>query len=90
MQTITEAGGPAGYELISWYGLFAPGGTPGDIIARAHAEAAKALASSDVRDRLIATGVTPVGNTPAEFAAVIKADLAKWGKVVKVAGVKVE
>ena len=43
-----------------------------------------------MRDRLIATGVTPVGNTPAEFAAVIKADLAKWGKVVKVAGVKVE
>lgn len=90
MPTINEAGGPAGYELISWYGLFAPGGTPNDVIARAHGEAVKALASNDVRERLITTGVTPVGNTPAEFAAVIKADLAKWAKVVKVAGVKVE
>ena len=90
MPTLTEAGGPAGYELISWYGLFAPGNTPADIIARAHTEAAKALTSNDVRERLIATGVTPVGNTPTEFAAVIKSDLAKWAKVVKVAGIKVE
>ena len=88
--TITEAGGPAGYELISWYGLFAPGGTPSDIIARAHAEAAKALGNSELRERLLATGVTPVGNTPAQFAAVIKEDLARWAKVVRVAGVKVE
>ncbi len=88
--TITEAGGPAGYELISWYGLFAPGGTSPDIIARAHAEAAKALTNNELRDRLLATGVTPVGNTPAQFAAAIKEDLAKWAKVVRIAGVKVE
>ncbi len=88
--TIAEAGGPTGYELISWYALFAPGGTPADIIARAHAEAIKALSSNDVRERLITTGVAPVGNTPAEFAAVIKSDLAKWAKVVRVANVKVE
>ena len=88
--TITEAGGPAGYELISWYGLSAPGGTPADIIARLHAEAAKALGNNELRERLLATGVTPVGSTPAEFAAVIKADLAKWAKVVRVAAVKVE
>ncbi len=90
LPTITEGGGPAGYELISWYGLFAPGGTPAEIISRAHAEAAKALSSTDVRERLLTTGVTPVGNTPAQFAAVIKEDLAKWAKVVRVAGVKVE
>jgi len=90
LPTIAEAGGPADYELISWYGLFAPGGTPPDIIARAHAEAVKALGNSELRERLLATGVTPVGNTPAQFATVIKADLAKWAKVVRVAGVKVE
>ena len=88
--TVTEAGGPAGYELISWYALFVPGGTPPDIVARANAEAVKALSSNDVRERLISTGVVPVGNSAAEFAAVVKADLAKWAKVVRVAGVKVE
>ena len=88
--TNTEAGGPAGYELISWYALFVPGGTPPDIVARANAEAVKALSSNDVRERLISTGVVPVGNSAAEFAAVVKADLAKWAKVVRVAGVKVE
>jgi tripartite-type tricarboxylate transporter receptor subunit TctC len=88
--TIAEGGGPAGYQLISWYGLFAPGGTSPDIVARAHAETVKALASPDIRERMAATGATPIGNTPAEFATVIKADLAKWAKVVKVANVKVE
>lgn len=88
--TITEGGGPAGYGLISWYGLFAPGGTPADIIARAHAETVKALSDTPLRERLIATGVTPVANTPTEFAAVIKTDLAKWAKVVREAKVKVE
>lgn len=88
--TITEAGGPAGYQLVSWYGFFAPGGTPAEVIARVHAETVKALASADLRERMSATGVTPIGNTPAEFAATIKADLAKWAKVVKLANVKVE
>jgi len=88
--TITEAGGPPGYELISWYGLSAPNGTPTEIITRTHAEVAKALTHSELRERLIATGVTPLGSTPAEFAATIKADLAKWATVVKVANVKVE
>ena len=88
--TMTEAGGPAGYELISWYGISAPGGTPSEIINRLHAEAVKAMSNNEMRERMIATGVTPVGNTPAEFAATIKADLAKWAKVARAAGVKVE
>ena len=87
---MTEAGGPAGYELISWYGISAPGGTPSEIINRLHAEAVKAMSNNEMRERMIATGVTPVGNTPAEFAATIKADLAKWAKVARAAGVKVE
>jgi len=88
--TITEAGGPPGYELISWYGLSAPGGTPAAIITRTHAEAAKALSDGALRERLISTGVKPLGSTPAEFAGVIKADLAKWANVVRTAGVKLQ
>ena len=88
--TMTEAGGPAGFELISWYGISAPGGTPTDIIARLHAEAVKAMSNNEMRERMIATGVTPVGNTPAEFAAGIKADLAKWAKVARAANIRVE
>lgn len=88
--TITGAGGPAGYELISWYGLFVPAGTPADIVTRLHAEAVRALGDVTLRERLIATGVTPLGTSPGEFAAEIKADLAKWAKVVRLANVKVE
>ena len=88
--TLTEAGGPPGYELISWYGLSAPSGTPADIIASLHAEAAKALGNNELRERMMATGVTPLGSTPAEFAATIRADLAKWAKVVRAAGIKIE
>jgi tripartite-type tricarboxylate transporter receptor subunit TctC len=86
--TLTEAGGPAGYRLLSWYGLFAPGGTPAKIVAQAHAETVKALREATLRERLIATGVTPVGNSPQEFAAVVQSDLAKWMKVARAAGVK--
>ena len=88
--TMTEAGGPAGFELISWYGISAPGGTPAEIITRLHAEVVKAMGNNDMRERMIASGVTPVGNTSAEFAATIKADLAKWAKVEQTAGIKVE
>lgn len=88
--TMTEAGGPAGYELISWYGMSAPGGTPAEIITRLHAEVVKAMANNDLRERMIASGVTPVGSTPAEFAATINADLAKWAKVARAAKVRVE
>ena len=88
--TLAEAGGPAGYELTSWYGLLAPAGTPADIITRVHAEATKALNMGDVHDRLQTLGVTTVGNTPSQFAAVIKADLAKWGKVARAANVPMQ
>lgn len=88
--TMTEAGGPPGYELISWYGLSAPTGTPADIITRLHAEVVKAMASTELRERMMATGVSPVGNSPAEFAATIKADLAKWAKVAQAAGIRMQ
>jgi tripartite-type tricarboxylate transporter receptor subunit TctC len=80
LPTISESGLP-GYEVGSWYGLLAPAGTPKEIIAKLHAEVIKALAAADVRERIVATGAEPLGNTPEEFAAQIRADLVKWRKV---------
>ena len=80
MPTISESG-LAGFEVGSWYGLLAPAGTPKDIVAKLHAEVVKALAVSSIRERIVSTGTEPVGNTPEEFAAQIRSDLAKWRKV---------
>jgi tripartite-type tricarboxylate transporter receptor subunit TctC len=80
--TIAEAGLP-GYEAIQWYGLFAPAGTPREIVNRVQAEVAKALLLPEVGERLAADGAEPVGNRPEEFAAYIKAELDKWGRVVR-------
>ncbi len=84
--TIAEAGVP-GYEFSSWFGLFAPAGTPREVIARLHTEAAKAMALPEVRDRLPAMGNEAVGSTPEQFAAKYKADIAQYAAVVKAAGV---
>jgi tripartite-type tricarboxylate transporter receptor subunit TctC len=90
--TIEEAGGPAlkGYEASSWFGLLAPAGTPPDVVNRLQQETAKALASPAVREKLLAQGAAPGGNTPAEFARMIEAEHAKWAKVVKASGAKVD
>jgi len=72
-----------GYSADTWYGLFAPRGTPRDVIAKIHAAMAKALATADTRAKLLAQGAEPAGNTPEQFAAFIKAENAKWGKVVR-------
>lgn len=83
--TIAEQG-VAGYEAVQWYGLMAPAGTPRDIIAKLHKGVVFALQDATVRERFLNSGADPVGNTPEEFAAVIRADMAKWAKVVKAAG----
>jgi tripartite-type tricarboxylate transporter receptor subunit TctC len=80
LPTISESGLP-GFEVGSWYGLLAPAGTPNKIIAKLRAEVVKALTAVDVRERIVATGAEPVGNTPEEFAAQIRGDLVKWRKV---------
>jgi tripartite-type tricarboxylate transporter receptor subunit TctC len=87
--TIAEAALP-GYEAVQWYGVLAPAGTPRDIVARLHAAIVRALQESNVKERLLSDGAEPVGNTPDEFAAVIRRDLAKWGKVIKDAGITPE
>lgn len=77
-----------GYSADTWYGLFAPRGTPQEVIVKVHAAMAKALASAETRTKLLAQGAEPAGNTPVEFAAFIKAENAKWGKVVRESGAK--
>ena len=84
---IAEAGVP-GYEATQWYGLAAPAGTPADIVARLHAEATQALKTKDMKDKLASDGAEPVGTTPAEFAAHIKAELEKWAAVARAAKIE--
>ena len=90
--TMVEAGGAAlkGYEASSWFGLVAPAGTSADIVARIQAEAAKALSSPALKERLVAQGAIPSGNTSAEFARFIDAETRKWAQVVKSSGAKVD
>lgn len=90
--TVAEVGGPAlkGFEASSWFGLLAPAGTPDDIVSRIQHESAKALSSPAVREKLEAQGAIPGGNTPAEFAKMIEAEHAKWAKVVKASGARVD
>ncbi|HYK13311.1 MAG TPA: tripartite tricarboxylate transporter substrate binding protein [Burkholderiales bacterium] len=79
-----------GYEAIQWYGILAPAGTSRDIVGKLQAEIARILVLPEVKDRLAADGADAVGSRPDEFAAYIRAELAKWGKVVKTGGIKLE
>src|SRR5437868_5697188 len=87
--TLDESG-LKGYQIVGWNGLFLPAGTPPAIVDKLHAEVAKALAASDVKERLAAMGFQGVGDTPQHFAAFVQAEIAKWAKVVKDANIKVE
>jgi tripartite-type tricarboxylate transporter receptor subunit TctC len=87
--TISEAGLP-GYEATQWYGLLAPAQTPKDIVARLHAEATRALQQPEIKERFVADGADPVGNTPEEFRHYIQSEIAKWAKVARDAGIKPE
>jgi tripartite-type tricarboxylate transporter receptor subunit TctC len=82
--------GYKGLEADTFQGMFAPAGVPKPIIARLHGELMKIMASQDMRDRLTAIAMTPVGNTPEEFTAQVKADIARWGKVIRDGGIKVD
>jgi tripartite-type tricarboxylate transporter receptor subunit TctC len=92
LPTVEEAGGAAlkGFEASSWFGLLAPAGTPLDIVNRVQQETAKALASPALKERLQSQGAIPGGITSAEFARHIAAETAKWARVVKAAGAKVD
>jgi len=88
--TIEEAAGLKGFDATSWFGLLAPAGTPADIVNRIQHEVAKSLNTPAVKDKLVAQGAIPSGNTPAEFAKLIADEHKKWAEVVKVSGAKVD
>jgi tripartite-type tricarboxylate transporter receptor subunit TctC len=87
--TLAEAGLP-GYELGSWHGVFAPAGTPLDIVQKLNGAIVKAIQAPDVRDRLGVLGVEPVGSSVEEFAAFVRAEVPKWAKVVEESGARAE
>ena len=87
--TIAEAGVP-GYEATSWFGLLAPAGTPAPIVAKLNAAILKALADPEVKKKLAEQGAESHGEKPEEFAAFIKSETAKWGKVVKESGASLD
>ena len=88
--TVAQAANLPNFEASSWFGLLAPAGTPPDIIHRIQQEVAKSLNTPAVRERLMAQGADPSGNTPEQFAALIRAETTKWAKVVKDSGAKVD
>ena len=87
--TINESG-YKGFDAVTWFGLLAPAGTPRDVIARLNAEFNKALKQSELAKRLGDEGADPAGGTPEQFAALIKDEIPRWGKVVRDSGAKVD
>jgi tripartite-type tricarboxylate transporter receptor subunit TctC len=87
--TVAEAGVP-GFEVLGFYAYFAPARTPPAIIAKFHADTVKALADPVIRDRLDQLGVGVVGSSPEQLGAFMKAEVAKWGPLIKDAGIKAE
>jgi tripartite-type tricarboxylate transporter receptor subunit TctC len=87
--TIAEAGLP-GYYAASWYGLLLPSGTPQGVVTTLSKEIVAIMRVADVRDKMLAQGFEPVGDTPGQFAKFIREEIARWEKVVKSAGIKPE
>ena len=86
LPTMAEAGLP-GYLVMGGFGVFAPAATPKEIVTKLNAEIVKILHMPDVRERFFGLGAEPVGNTPEQFAAIIKSEIAKWAKVIKDANI---
>ncbi len=89
LPTISEAGVP-GYEAVTWHGVITPAGTPPGIIERLNGEINRALASEDVKERFLRQGVDPQGGSQASFAAYLRSEIPKWGKIVRDTGAKVQ
>ena len=89
LPTVDESGVP-GYEVLVWFGVVGPAGMPRDVVARLNLEMNKVLVMPDVRERFQAGGVEPVGGPPEKFGDHLKTEIAKWGKVVKATGARVD
>ena len=87
--TVAESGFP-GFDVLSWVGVLAPAGTPPEIIDQLHRRSFGSSGSPEVRNVFLAQNAEPVGNTPEQFAAEIKASVARWTPVVKAAGIHVD
>ncbi|MDW5442492.1 tripartite tricarboxylate transporter substrate binding protein [Polaromonas sp. SM01] len=90
LPTVEEAGKLKGFEASSWFGLLAPAGTPTEIVNRIQQEVAKSLNTAAIKEKMLAQGAIPSGNTPQEFAKLIDSEIKKWAQVVKVSGAKVD
>jgi tripartite-type tricarboxylate transporter receptor subunit TctC len=89
LPTMAEAG-LTGFDISTWFGLFAPAGTPNDVIAKWNAEVVKILNSPEMRERLVAQGAEPAPMTPEQFAAFVKSEIPKYARIVKASGAKVD
>jgi tripartite-type tricarboxylate transporter receptor subunit TctC len=87
--TLAESG-YAGFEVLSWYGILAPAGTPQDIVRKLNAEINRILQAPEVRARLVGLGTEPTGGTPEQFADTIRVDTARWAKVVSDAAIRID
>jgi tripartite-type tricarboxylate transporter receptor subunit TctC len=77
-----------GFESLAWFGVFAPSATPKDIVAKWHRDTTAVLAMADVKEKIVQLGFDVIGNTPEQYAAIVKADIEKWQKVVTASGAK--
>ncbi len=89
LPTIAESGLP-GFDITTWFGVFAPAGTPRAVLEVLHTEFTRALAAPDVREKMLALGAEPVGSRPEEFAEYIRAEAAKYARLVKSSGAKAD
>jgi tripartite-type tricarboxylate transporter receptor subunit TctC len=87
--TIAESGLP-GFAVTSWFGVAAPAKTPRPIVDRLNREIVRALATPELRERIVGMGADPVGNTPEEYTRFVQNEIVKWGKVIRFAGIKGE
>jgi tripartite-type tricarboxylate transporter receptor subunit TctC len=87
--TVAESGLP-GFEVLGWFGLFSPAGTPRPVIAKLNTEIVKILQMTDVQEKLSGHGLIPGGNSPEELGAFLRAEIKKWGGLIKEAGIKLD
>ena len=89
LPTVAESG-LRGYESSQWYGLLAPAGVPEDILNSLNAHVMKVMQAADIKQRLTADGIVPVGSTREQFTAHIKSELVKWAQVIKRSGARID